>query len=65
MVRPGLMQTEVAAQALGIDPGTLYRWGRLGVVQPVVSIDDQHWWNVEDARAQVRKIRDGQQGSGV
>lgn len=57
----GPRRTPEAAKALDIDPETLDRWGRLGVVRPLVAIDDTFYWDVEDVRAQVQRIREGQQ----
>ncbi|ALE72587.1 hypothetical protein AD006_12370 [Pseudonocardia sp. EC080610-09] len=57
MIRPGLMQTEEAARALGLEPATLEKWARLGIVKPVVSIDDLMWWDPTEVRDQVQRIR--------
>lgn len=40
MLRPGLMTTDEAARALSLDPATLEKWARLGIVRPKASTDD-------------------------
>ena len=62
MALPGWMSTEEAARALSVEPATLEKWARLGIVRPKVSTDDGSpmLWNLDDLRGQVRRIVDGQ-----
>jgi hypothetical protein len=49
-----LMRTSAAARALGIDPSTLYRWERAGIVAPETrTAGGQARWRVTPLRRQV------------
>ena len=61
MARPGLLPTEEAARVLGVEPATLEKWARLGIIKPTVTTDDgQMFWKPDLIREQVRRIQEGQ-----
>jgi len=55
-----LIRTAEAARALSVDPSTLSRWARQGLVKPTLkTAGGQARWNLDDLREQVRRITDG------
>jgi predicted site-specific integrase-resolvase len=57
-VSPNIVPTGVAAQALGIDRGTLHRWWKAGLVEPAfVTAGGHARWDVEDLKRQLREQR--------
>lgn len=54
-----LVRTADAARVLGIDPSTLTRWARGGLVTPVlITVGGQRRWDVDDLRAQLARLAD-------
>lgn len=52
--RRRLVSSTVAADALGVHPGTLWRWYRKGVVAPALITPGGHLrWNLDDLRRQI------------
>jgi len=49
-----LVTTGQAARALGIDPATLWRWAKAGLVQPTYRTPGGHFrWSIDDLRDQL------------
>ncbi|MFI6307449.1 MerR family transcriptional regulator [Amycolatopsis thailandensis] len=56
---PKLVATGVAAQAIGVDRGTLVRWWQQKKVTPAVVTPGGHArWDLEDLRRQLDALRD-------
>jgi predicted site-specific integrase-resolvase len=56
---PKLVPTGVAAQALGVDRGTLVRWWQQGMVTPAVVTPGGHArWDLGDLREQLKALRE-------
>lgn len=54
-----LVGTGRAAEELGIDPATLWRWERQGYVTPATrTIGGHARWDLDDLREQVRRHLD-------
>jgi predicted site-specific integrase-resolvase len=57
-VAPKLIPTGVAAQAIGVDRGTLVRWWHDGVVKPAMVTPGGHArWDLDDLLQQLRDLR--------
>ncbi|HEV7977513.1 MerR family transcriptional regulator [Amycolatopsis sp.] len=55
---PKLVPTGVAAQALGVDRGTLVRWWQQEMVTPAVVTPGGHArWDLDDLRRQLDALR--------
>lgn len=55
---PKLVPTGVAAQALGVDRGTLVRWWQQKMVTPTVVTPGGHArWDLDDLREQLNHLR--------
>jgi 8-oxo-dGTP pyrophosphatase MutT (NUDIX family) len=63
--RPRLIRTAEAARAIGVDPATLRRWARSGIVTPASrTAGGQDRWNLADLQRQLDD-RNRQEGSPV
>ena len=61
-----LVGTGSAAAELGIDPATLWRWERKGLVKPTSrTIGGQARWDVDDLQEQVRKHLEQSESDGL
>jgi predicted site-specific integrase-resolvase len=58
-VSPKLVPTGVAADAIGVDRGTLHRWWRVdGIVTPTLVTAGGHArWDIDDLKRQLRERR--------
>ena len=57
---PRLVSTDKAAEAIGVDRTTLFRWAKQGYVTPAYTSPGRHMrWDVDDLRRQLRE-REGQ-----
>lgn len=55
--QPRLVSSSVAARALGVHPGTLWRWKDRGWVTPAAETAGKHLrWDLTDLRAQIAAI---------
>jgi len=56
---PKLVPTGVAAQAIGVDRGTLVRWWQAKKVTPAtITVGGHARWDVDDLKRQLDELRD-------